>query len=222
MCYAIVVLPPHIRLFLISPTTQFSPTFRKRQVKGSNPFGGSFLLTQYTAVAPPHTCTYGGPPNCDSSEANQSHTCAADSSDLYTWKVAGPVITDCPQEGPNVFFWQGCYWMITDTWQGLGVYRSADAEHWQRQANILSGGGQRRDDGAQGQHADVTVQGDRAYVIYFTHPDRDLKKSYGFDEAAPYSDKRTSLQVAELGLLDGNLICDRDKPIDFSLLNIES
>ena len=153
-------------------------------------------------------------------EANQSHTYAADSSDLYTWKVAGPALTDCPHEGPNVFFWQGSYWMITDPWQGLGVYQSADGDHWQRQANILSGGGQRPDDGTQGHHADVTVQGDRAFIIYFIHPDQDPKRSYGFDEVAPYSDKRTSLQVAELEMRDGSLICDRDKPFDFTLQDL--
>jgi hypothetical protein len=112
--------------------------------------------------------------------------------------------------------------MITDIWQGLGVYRSADANHWQRQTNILSGGGQRPDDGTQGHHADVTVQGDRAFIIYFTHPDHDTKRSYGFDEVALTSDKRTSLQVAELEMRDGSLICDRDKPFDFSLQNNQS
>lgn len=153
-------------------------------------------------------------------EANQSHTYAADSNDLYTWKVVGPVITDCPHEGPNVFFWQEHYWMITDTWQGLGVYQSTDAEHWQRQANILKNGGMRPDDGTQGQHADITVQGNRAFIVYFTHPERDPKKTYGFDEVAPYSDKRTSIQVAELSFCNGILRCDRDKPFDFTLQNL--
>lgn len=155
-------------------------------------------------------------------EVNSSHTYAADSDDLCTWKIVGPVITDCPHEGPNVFFWQGSYWMVTDPWKGLGVYRSADAEHWERQANILNQAGHRPDDGTQGQHADVLVQGERAFIFYFTHPDRDSKKSYGFDEVAPYSDKRTSLQVAELELQSGVLVCDRDKPFDFTLRMMQS
>ncbi len=150
-------------------------------------------------------------------EAHQSHTYAADSHDLYRWETIGPVITDCAHEGPNVFFWQGSYWMITDTWQGLGVYRSRDAEQWTRQANILQGGGRRADDGTQGQHADVLVQGERAFIFYFTHPDRDGKRSYGFHDTHPYTDNRTSLQAAELTLQDGVLVCDRDQPFDFTL-----
>jgi hypothetical protein len=150
-------------------------------------------------------------------EAHHSHTYAATSQDLYTWTVLGPVITDCPHEGPNVFFWQGNYWMITDHWGGLGVYRSTHAGTWERQANILDKPGRRPDDGTQGQHADVLVQGDRAFILYFTHPDRDHEKTYGFAEVHPYESKRTSLQVAELELHGGMLVCDRDRPFDFML-----
>ncbi|MCL4507303.1 MAG: alpha/beta hydrolase fold domain-containing protein [Chloroflexi bacterium] len=85
------------------------------------------------------------------------------SADLYHWQVRGPVISDRPHEGPNVFAWRGSIWMITDTWRGLGVYRSDDAEHWEQQDNILAAGGKRRDDGVMGNHADVLVAGDRAY-----------------------------------------------------------
>ena len=70
-------------------------------------------------------------------EAKQSHTYAADSDDLHQWRVVGPVITDCAHEGPNVFAWQGAYWMVTDHWRGLGVYRSGDCVHWARQADLL-------------------------------------------------------------------------------------
>jgi hypothetical protein len=150
-------------------------------------------------------------------EAHQSHTYAADSADLYTWQVVGPVITDCPHEGPNVFFWQGSYWMITDPWQGIGVYRSADAQGWQRQANILDAPGSRVDDGTRALHADVLVQGERAFIFYFTHPERRQPRTYGFDEVHPYENKRSSLQVAELEIQDGRLVCDRDRPFDFTL-----
>src|SRR6059058_1132365 len=37
-------------------------------------------------------------------------------------------------EGPKVFRWRGAWWMIEDLWHGLGVFRSGDALHWQRQA----------------------------------------------------------------------------------------
>jgi len=150
-------------------------------------------------------------------EANQSNTYAADSDDLYHWTVRGPVITDCPHEGPNVFYWRESYWMITDFWHGLAVYRSADAEHWARQGNILDTPGQRLDDGTIGGHADVEVQGDRAFIFYFTHPDWDRTQRYGMNEVHPYHVKRTSVQVAELELSSDALVCDRNKPFDFTL-----
>lgn len=150
-------------------------------------------------------------------EVNGAHTYAADSPDLYHWEVRGPVITDRPHEGPNVFAWRGSYWMVTDPWQGLGVYRSSDAEHWERQADILDRPGVRADDGTMGLHADVVVQGDNAYVFYFTHPERFDGRHYGFDEVHPAGYKRTSLQVAALDVRDGALFCDRDKDFDFRL-----
>ena len=149
-------------------------------------------------------------------EAHGSHTYAADSDDLYHWQVRGPVITDCPHEGPNVFRWQGYYWMVTDTWKGLGVYRSADAETWMRQANILDQPGNRQDDQTNGLHADVLVQGERAYIFYFTHPGR----------SAP--DERRMIPILtstsvprsrwpNCTIRDGVLVCDRDAPFDFVL-----
>lgn len=153
-------------------------------------------------------------------EVNHSHTYAADSDDLYHWTVRDPVITDCAHEGPNVFYWQQSYWLIVDFWHGLGVYRSDDAEHWERQANILDVPGQRADDHAIGGHADIEVQGERAFIFYFTHPDWDRTRQYGVDEVQPYAVRRTSVQVAELELRGGTLVCDRDKPFAFTLLPV--
>ncbi len=150
-------------------------------------------------------------------EVNSSQTWAADSDDLYHWTVHGPVITDCAHEGRNVFFWRGSYWLIIDHWNGLGVYRSPDAENWRRCPNILDAPGVRKDDGAIGGHADVLVNGERAFIFYFTHPDWDRKQQFGLDEIHPYHVKRTSLQVAELELTDDKLICDRDRAFDFRL-----
>ncbi len=93
-----------------------------------------------------------------------------------TWRVEGLVIEGRPHEGPKVFELGGWYWMITDEWRGLAVHRSADgAGGWQRQG---------RDDGlvltapevfgehpVVARHADVVVQGPRAAVVYFTHPE---------------------------------------------------
>lgn len=151
-------------------------------------------------------------------EAHDSHTFAADSPDLSEWTVRGEAIADCPHEGPNVFRWKGAYWMIVDTWSGQGVYRSDDLERWTRQGTILSESGQRNDDGGNGLHADVLVNGDRAFVFYFTHPDRTRGETFGFNDTHPYSAKRTSLQVAELEYKNALLCCDRDNTFDFTLL----
>jgi hypothetical protein len=146
-------------------------------------------------------------------EAAGSHTFCARSDDLYRWDVLGPAITDCSHEGPNVFFWKGAYWMITDHWKGLGVYRSEDAEHWIRQENILDRPGTRQDDGYFANHADVLVSSDRAFIFYFVHPGRAQKPAAADD--MPYSHRRSSLQVAELELHSGVLCCQRDR--EFSL-----
>jgi len=152
-------------------------------------------------------------------EAAGSHTYAADSDDLYTWRVVGPVITDCPHEGPNVFQWQGVYWMITDTWKGQAVYRSDNLDTWTRQSSdILGQPGRRPDDGWYGLHADVLVNGDRAFIFYFTHPERKQGEQFGFEELHPFYDKRTSLQAAELEVNNGILCCNRDKEFDLTLI----
>lgn len=150
-------------------------------------------------------------------EAHHSHTYAAESTDLYHWKVTGPVITDCAHEGPNVFYWKDSYWMITDPWKGLGVYRSEDGENWTRQKNILDVPGERTDDGSTGAHANVVVQGDEAYIFYFTHPDKNKVVETKVNNVTPYEHRRSSIQVAKLEMVDGQLVCDRDKAFDFIL-----
>ncbi|QGH33938.1 glycosyl hydrolase [Gracilibacillus salitolerans] len=139
-------------------------------------------------------------------EQNHSHTYAADSDDLYHWESVGPVIIGFPHEGANVFFWQEQYWLIIDEWSGQGVYQSKDCVNWQRNSKILDKDGIRKDDQGVGLHADVLVVNDKAYIFYFTHPDR--AKGYGKDS---YLSKRSSIQVAELEIENGILTCHRDK-----------
>lgn len=153
-------------------------------------------------------------------EAHSSHTYAAGSSNLRDWNVVGPVITDCAHEGPNVFAWKGSWWMITDPWDGLGVYRSSDALHWTRQPNILREPGKRPEDGVKGGHADVLVQGEEAYVFYFTHPQRVPGAAIPpspVPGVEPYATRRTSIQVARLDLDGGRMTCPRDEPFSFRL-----
>jgi hypothetical protein len=129
------------------------------------------------------------------------------STNFHMWSDRGKVIGDEAGEGPKVFRWRDRYWMITDVWKGLAAYRSKDAVNWERQpgGNLLAQPGRGRDDGVKGQHADVIVNGKRAYLFYFTHPD------------APAAPRRSSIQVVELKLRDGWLTADRDAPTRISL-----
>jgi hypothetical protein len=139
----------------------------------------------------------------------------ADSDDLVTWRERGKAIGDQPGEGPKVFRWKDHFWMIVDVWDGQGVYRCDDAEHWTRQkGNLLQGRGTGPDDGANGQHADVVVSGDRAFLFYFTHPGRSASN----EQAGATDHRRSSIQVVELAEKDGELSCDRNAPTRVRLL----
>ena len=98
---------------------------------------------------------------------------------------------------------------------GLGFTALMMQMHWVRQANILNEGGTRADDYTMALHADVLIHDDRAFIFYFTHPDRSTKLEP--PDPHPLSYKRTSLQVAELEFQNGLITCDRDKPFDFQL-----
>ena len=132
-------------------------------------------------------------------------TCYADSKDLYTWRYRGIAAGDCPQEGPNVFTFGGKHWLISDAWQkGLLVYSSDDMEHFIRQeGTLLLEPGTRPFDNVRGGHADVFVWKDRAYIVYFVHPFT--------GEMHPH----TMIQMAELKIKDGKLVCDRNAEFDF-------
>ena len=139
----------------------------------------------------------------------------ADSPDLDEWTDRGRaegVGNRC--EGPKVFRWRDKYWMVVDQWRGLGVFRSEDTEHWEAQPdNLLQRPGQGEDDQVQGQHADVVVSGDRAYLFYFTHPGRrgEAAQRDGAEQ------RRSSIQVVELQIQDGWLKCDRDEATQVEL-----
>jgi hypothetical protein len=144
-------------------------------------------------------------------EATRS-TWAADSDDLDTWTPIGQVLTSPGgHEGPNVFQFGGSYWLIVDSWRGQLVQRSDDLTTWQPAGVILEGEiGQphhRTDDVGPGLHGDVVVNGGRAWIFYFTHPDRT-------GQAHPtIRSRRSSIQVAELQVVDGRLVCDRDAEV---------
>ena len=134
------------------------------------------------------------------------------STDLKTWKRLDDVTGDKQHEGPVMLFWKNKYWLLTDDWQGLGVYASDDGIRYERNTTILGDSGKRRDDAGNGKHPGVMTVGDRAFVVYFTHPGGPDAKREVADNVASYASKRSSLQVAELGVdADGKLTCDRNK-----------
>lgn len=134
----------------------------------------------------------------------------ADSADLKTWTDKGKAVRDQPGEGPKVFRWKNTYWMITDVWRGLAVYRSDDLLNWTRQpgGNLLAEPGKGVDDGVKGGHCDVVVNNDRAYLFYFTHPGR----TPGNEKKDTPDTRRSSILAVELHEKDGALSCNRDEP----------
>jgi hypothetical protein len=136
----------------------------------------------------------------------------ADSPNLYNWTDKGKLKSNTGErgEGPNVFKWKNKYFMIVDEWKGQGVYSSDDLLNWTKQTErILDKPGTGVDDNTNGLHADVVVNNDKAYIFYFTHPGRanpELKNN-------PHEMARSVIQVAELEYVDGQIRCNRDKPV---------
>jgi len=128
----------------------------------------------------------------------------ADSKDLYSWEDKGKAVGDQSGEGPKVFKWKNKYWMITDVWQGLALYKSDDLTSWKRiPGNLLETPGSGEDDQVKGQHPDVVINEDRAYLFYFTHPGR-------VESGDTKDTRRSSIQVVELIYEDGRITCDRN------------
>ncbi|MBN2274739.1 MAG: glycosyl hydrolase [Bacteroidales bacterium] len=141
-------------------------------------------------------------------EADKKSIYYADSPDLYNWTDScRKVVGDRGGEGPYVFQWRGKYRMIVDNWNGLGVYSSDDLVNWHRQSDVILGkSGTGPDDEGFGHHAMVVVSNDRAFLFYFTHPGRKAGASL-FDQ------RRSSVHVAELEMEEGQVVCQRDKPV---------
>lgn len=134
----------------------------------------------------------------------------ADSPDLFTWNDSGKKVIGDRGEGAKVFKWKGKNWMVLDTWNGLSVYTSKDFTNWEKQEEaILRQPGMGMDDKVKGGHPDVVVQGERAFIFYFTHPGR-TPENEGEDS---YETRRSSIQVAELEYEKGKLLVDRDREV---------
>ena len=144
----------------------------------------------------------------------------AESKDLLHWKTNGePVFPGSQQEGPKLFRFKNWYWLLTDEWAGMRVYRSKDMTTWEKQGVILDKLSNRPDDTPSGAHGDVIVIDDKAYIFYFTHPGRKKHTESPLDSNGnvPYSLRRSSIQVAELKEENGVLTCDPGADFDFWL-----
>lgn len=111
----------------------------------------------------------------------------ADSKDLYNWTDKGEVPLDgLHGEGPKPIRLHDKYYLIIDEWKGLSVWSSDDATHWKKQDEYLIAGIPletvndparqvasnsriRYVDGSRGNHADIVVVGDHAYLFYFAN-----------------------------------------------------
>jgi hypothetical protein len=136
----------------------------------------------------------------------------ADSVDFENWTDKGLAFKS-RGEGPKGFRWRGKFWCVIDEWKGFGVFRSDDALHWDKQPqNLLFTPGTGADDGVMGNHCDVVVSGERAFLFYFTHPGRRPDAMKDFTEQ-----RRSSIQVVELHEENGWLTCNRDLPTRIKL-----
>lgn len=123
-------------------------------------------------------------------EAADSVTRVALSADLTQWRLEGTAIGGRPHEGPSVFELAGRWWMIVDEWRGMGVHRSDDAVHWERQGGadtVILGEGAVEGPG-YGHHGAAVRDGDDVWFYYFGHPGQ----VYVPDRATDSIDQRRS------------------------------
>lgn len=142
-------------------------------------------------------------------EAHGSHIYTADSEDLFEWTPnQTPALENKAQEAPIVFEWCDRFWLVTDSWDGLSVYRSSDGRAWETQPeNLVTEPGRRPTDDYQGGHPDVFVVDDRAFLCYHVHQSP-RGNAYETDDQRA---RQTVLQIGELEFEDGWLTCDRNK-----------
>lgn len=144
----------------------------------------------------------------------------ARSADLKSWELGGKCPGDVNQkelhghhyqEAPYVFEFAGAYWMLTDPHQGLAVYRSDDAVTWDYQGVILKQPGTRPQDNTRARHPSAIVVGERAFLFYHVEPNRPYPTPP--PEQRTVHQKLSYLQLAELLVREGHLICDRDREV---------
>jgi hypothetical protein len=96
------------------------------------------------------------------------------------------------------------------------AYRSDDLSGWCPAGRVLDTASANRscreDDVGPGLHSDVVVDGDRAFIFYFTLPEADRSRPERL-----YPARRSSVLAAELEEEAGELVCDRGQDITLAL-----
>lgn len=166
------------------------------------------------------------------SEKNKLHHLI--STDFKNWKDAGITESDVFnesasgsnfEEAPYMFKWARAYWLITDPHKGLFVYKSNDAINWKFQGTILNEGGNRNSDNSMTRHCSVAVINNRAFIFYHVEPWRkyNMEKTGGAKQMPifkqPTKNRRSVLQIAELKISNGKIVCNRDEVIKPPELN---
>jgi Glycosyl hydrolases family 43 len=141
----------------------------------------------------------------------ENRTAKAISKDLKNWERLDELTGDTHHEAPVVLFWKNKFWLFIDVWKGISVYSSDDGINYSHNSLILDKAGKREDDGYWGSHPGVAIAGDRAFIFYHVHAGRRIGVDTLALDQKSLEHKRTSLQVAELELKDGKIVCDRDK-----------
>jgi hypothetical protein len=141
----------------------------------------------------------------------QPSTAKVTSPDLQHWTRLEDVTEGRPHEAPVILYWKGKFWLFIDEWRGIGVYQSDDGIRYAPNSLILDRPGKREDDHYLGSHPGVALAGERAFVFYHCHTGRNVVGGASGQPTDSLGYKRPSLQVAELELRDGIIVCDRDK-----------
>jgi sucrose-6-phosphate hydrolase SacC (GH32 family) len=141
----------------------------------------------------------------------ENRTAQVISADLKNWTRVEELTGDCHHEAPVVLFWKNKFWLFIDEWKGIGVYESDDGLKYTRNSLILDKAGKRADDGYLGSHPGVALAGDRALIFYHVHAGKTIGVETSALDQKKLEFKRSSLQVAELDLKDGKIVCNRDK-----------
>jgi hypothetical protein len=141
----------------------------------------------------------------------------SETADFKTWTHHGKCPGDVNrkgagyQEAPYVFRFGKFFWMLTDPHKGLAVHRSDDGITWQQKPVILEKSGTGPQDGSLGRHPSVLVRNERAFLFYHVEPQRPYPTPP--PEKRSLDMKKSVLQVAEIRIVDGQLVCDRDAPV---------